>query len=120
MHARTHTQAGLLTAAFYFVYHTTSPLLVDWASDGKEKQLAFEFDFAYFYSSMLAVVAIGLMFASTGNFSTHTHARTHTRTHTQPTHTHFTTRTHTILCNIGCYTRVCVCGGSRVHVCVYR
>lgn len=58
-------QAGLLTAAFYFVYHTTSPLLVDWASDGKEKQLAFEFDFAYFYSSMLAVVAIGLMFAST-------------------------------------------------------
>ena len=66
MHARAHTQAGLLTAAFYFVYHTTSPLLVDWASDGKEKQLAFEFDFAYFYSSMLAVVAIGLMFASTG------------------------------------------------------
>jgi len=58
-------QAGLLTAAFYFIYHTTSPLLVDWASAGKEKRLAFEFDFAYFYSSLLAVVAIGLMFAST-------------------------------------------------------
>jgi len=58
-------QAGLLTAAFYFIYHTTSPLLVDWASGGHEKNLTFEFDFAYFYSSMLAVLAIGLMFAST-------------------------------------------------------
>jgi len=58
-------QAGLLTAAFYFIYHTTSPLLVDWASGVHEKNLTFEFDFAYFYSSMLAVLAIGLMFAST-------------------------------------------------------
>ena len=58
-------QAGLLTAAFYFLYHTTSPLLVDWASGGNEKRLIYEFDFAYFYSSILAVIAIGLMFAST-------------------------------------------------------
>lgn len=58
-------QAGLLTAAFYFIYHTTTPLLVDWASSGKEKNLTFEFDFAYFYSSMIAVLAIGLMFATT-------------------------------------------------------
>lgn len=58
-------QAGLLTAAFYFVYHTTTPLLVDWASGGNEKSLTFEFDFAYFYSSVLAVLAIGLMFATT-------------------------------------------------------
>ena len=42
-------QAGLLTAAFYFIYHTTSPLLVDWASSGNEKNLTYEFDFAYFY-----------------------------------------------------------------------
>jgi len=56
-------QAGLLTAAFYFIYHTTSPLLVDWASGGQEKSLTFEFDFSYFYSSMLAVLAMGLLYS---------------------------------------------------------
>ena len=40
-------------------------MLVDWASGGNEKDLTYEFDFAYFYSSLLAVVAIGLMFSST-------------------------------------------------------
>eukprot|EP00960_Hanusia_phi_P049153 759394-Hanusia_phi.AAC.8 len=61
-------QATFLSAAFYFLFHTTTPALLNWASDvldGHEKELSWEFDFAFFYSSMISVLAIGIMFAVT-------------------------------------------------------
>jgi len=57
-------QAGLLASAFYFVFHTTTPMINDWAGHDSS-ELVWEFDFAYFYSSFLSVLAIGLMFAVT-------------------------------------------------------
>jgi len=58
-------QAAFLSCAFYFVFHTTSPTLINWASGEKGEKLSWEFDFAYFYSSLLGVVAIALMFVVT-------------------------------------------------------
>jgi len=55
-------QAALLGSAFYFVFHTTSPLIVHWASEGKEQELVWELDFAYFYSSAIVAAAIGIVF----------------------------------------------------------
>uniref|UniRef100_A0A7S4JBQ9 CSC1/OSCA1-like 7TM region domain-containing protein n=1 Tax=Guillardia theta TaxID=55529 RepID=A0A7S4JBQ9_GUITH len=58
-------QAAFLSASFYFLFHTTTPALINWASDGHEQELSWEFDFAFFYSSMISVLAIGIMFAVT-------------------------------------------------------
>lgn len=59
-------QAALLATAFYFVFHTTSPKIHNWAHGGRAAvPLTWEFDFAYFYSSLLSIVAIALMFSVT-------------------------------------------------------
>lgn len=55
-------QMALLGSAFYFIFHTTTPLIVHWASDGKEENLVWELDFAYFFSSAIAAAGIGLFF----------------------------------------------------------
>eukprot|EP00292_Cryptomonas_paramecium_P004004 CAMPEP_0113726952 /NCGR_PEP_ID=MMETSP0038_2-20120614/40773_1 /TAXON_ID=2898 /ORGANISM="Cryptomonas paramecium" /LENGTH=743 /DNA_ID=CAMNT_0000657727 /DNA_START=137 /DNA_END=2368 /DNA_ORIENTATION=- /assembly_acc=CAM_ASM_000170 len=55
-------QMALLGSAFYFIFHTTTPLIVHWASDGKEEELVWELDFAYFFSSAIAAAGIGLFF----------------------------------------------------------
>ena len=51
-------QMALLGSAFYFVFHTTSPLIVHWASDGKETELSWELDFAYFYRRVCEGVCV--------------------------------------------------------------
>uniref|UniRef100_A0A6U4V9T7 CSC1/OSCA1-like 7TM region domain-containing protein n=1 Tax=Hemiselmis andersenii TaxID=464988 RepID=A0A6U4V9T7_HEMAN len=58
-------QCALLATAFYFMYHTNAPRIHDWASGGTGDKLHWNFDFSYFYSSILSVLAIGLMFSVT-------------------------------------------------------
>ena len=56
------TQAALLGSAFYFLFHTSTPLIVHWATEGKTSDLVWEMDFAYFYSSAIVGAAIGIFF----------------------------------------------------------
>jgi len=59
-------QAATLATAFYFVFHATSPKIHSWAhGSDKHIPLSWEFDFSYFYSSLLSVVSIALMFSVT-------------------------------------------------------
>eukprot|EP00961_Rhodomonas_salina_P067181 902070-Rhodomonas_salina.6 len=48
-------------SAFYFVFHTTTPMVSDWMKKGASRNLTWEFDFAYFYSSLLSILAIGCL-----------------------------------------------------------